>query len=183
MAKRAERTVVRRPSERGFTLIEIGIVLLIIAIALTFILPRLRDRTHAELQSSARKLANTLRFVRDEAVLNGRVYELMIDLDQHVYSVSSSALRGEDLSGFAPEEGPLGREVTLVAPVGFADVVLPSSGGKLLEGQVPIYFYPDGTADLAVIHVHNGTDAYTLRTVPLTGFVYLVSGYVPFDFS
>lgn len=183
MVEQEEERIGVRHSEGGFTLIEIGIVLLIIGIALGFIIPRLRDRSYAELQSGARRLAATLRFVRDEAVLKGRVYELMIDLDQQAYFVSSSAVRGEDVTGFARESGPLARGVTLAPPVGIADVILPAAGGKLLDGQVPIYFYPDGTADLAVIHVHNGTDAYTLRTVPLTGLVYLVAGYVPFDFS
>jgi hypothetical protein len=111
------------------------------------------------------------------------VYELMIDLDQQSYYVSSSTVRGEDLGGFARETGPLARDVTLAPPVGIADVILPASGGKLADGQAPIYFYPDGTAELAVIHLHNGTDAYTLRTDPLTGLVYLVAGYIPYSFS
>ena len=92
MYREPERTRTGRHREGGFTLIELGIVLLVIAIAVGMIVPRMRDRSYAELQSHARKLANTLRFVRDEAVLNGRVYELMIDLDQQGYFVSSSAV-------------------------------------------------------------------------------------------
>ena len=183
MDERVENAGGSRGRERGFTLIELGIVLLVISVVLTFVVPRLRDRSYAELQSHAKRLATVMRFLRDDAVLNGRVYELTIDLDQQSYWVSSSAIRNADVNGFVRESGPLAREVTLSPPIGIADVSLDSVAGKAIDGQTSIYFYPDGSADGAVIHIHNGTDAYTLRTVPLTGFVYLMTGYVPLNFS
>ena len=55
----------RIPShESGFTLIELGLVLLIIGVVLALTIPRLRDRSHAELLSQARRMAVTFRFLR-----------------------------------------------------------------------------------------------------------------------
>jgi hypothetical protein len=81
------------------------------------------------------------------------------------------------------DSGPLGRGVTLPEPVGFLDVVLPLTAGKLQDGVAFTDFYPDGYVDLTVIHLDNGFEAYTLRVEPLTGHVYVTAGYQDFDFS
>jgi general secretion pathway protein H len=171
-----------RFGERGFTLIELGLVLLIIGIVLGLVVPRFQDRSRAELLSNVRRLAVTIHYLRDQAILDGRIYRLNYDLDQQRYWVTSvDEETGTD--DYLPEEGTLGRGITLPSPVGISDVVLPLVAGKLYEGIAYTHFYPDGYVDLTVVHMDNGQDAYTLRIDSLTGRVYLTAGYQDFDFS
>lgn len=167
----------------GFTLIEIGLVLLILSIMFALVIPRFGDRSHSDLVANTRRLAVTFRFLRHEAMLNGRTYRLFYDLVEHRYWAGLIHDEGGEAPALIEDSGPLGRGVTLPEPVGFLDVVLPLTAGKLQDGVAFTDFYPDGYVDLTVIHLDNGSEAYTLRVEPLTGNVYVTEGYQDFDFS
>jgi general secretion pathway protein H len=168
----------RARADSGFTLIELGLVLLIIAIAVTLVAPRFRDQSHAELISQTRKLATTFRFLQHEAILNGRVYRLNFDLDQQRYFVTS-ADQSDEFGAFTQESGIVGRDVVLPASLQIADVDVPLVTGKLYEGVAFTHFYPDGYVDATVVHLDNGQEVYTLYVdQPLTGRAYVASGYL-----
>ncbi len=167
-----------RHPQAGFTLIEVGLVLLIIAAVVALVVPRLRDQGRAELMSETRKLAATFRFLQQEAILNGRVYRLNFDLDQQRYFVTQA--EGDD--AFQPTTGILARDVVLPSTVQIADIDMPMSFGKLYEGVGVTHFFPDGFVEPTVVHLDNGHEAYTLY-VPngLTGRAYVTAGYVDLD--
>lgn len=176
-ARSARRS--RLSTSAGFTLIEIGLVLLIIGIVIALVVPRFTDQSRAALVAQTRKLAAVVRFLQDEAVLNGRVYQLNFDLDRQRYFVTS-AEEGESLGGgFQHESGILARDTVLPANVQIADVNVPMVGGKLSEGVAFAHFYPDGTIDQLVVHLDNGQEAFTLY-IPdgFTGHAYVASGYL-----
>lgn len=165
-----------RRGTAGFTLLEVTLVLLILAIAIGVVVPRLRDTDRARLESHVRKLAVIVRFLRHEAILNGRTYRLNYSIDEASYWVTSSD--GEDeASGFAPEEGILAKPVIFPEPIGFADLVLPDTFGEIQEGAGFTDFYPDGYVDLTLMHVGNGQEMYTLFIDSLTGHVSVAAGY------
>ncbi|MBI4516052.1 MAG: prepilin-type N-terminal cleavage/methylation domain-containing protein [Deltaproteobacteria bacterium] len=180
----AERSIDDRPRRRaaGFTLIEVALVLLIISIVLALTIPRLRSVSRAELGAQARRLTNTFRFLRSEAILTGQICQLRYDLNRERYWVTVSDPGGES-SAPLRAGGPLARGVSLESPVGISDIVLPESVGKVQEGQWLTNFYPDGTIDLTVIHIDNGTDAFTLWVNPLTGRLFLSPGYQEVDYG
>lgn len=165
----------RRRREGGFTLIEIGLVLLIIATVVALVVPRFRDQSRAELQAQTRKLAATFRFLQEEAILNGRVYRLNFDLDQQRYFVTAA---DADLA-FAPTSGILARDVTLPSTVQIADVDTPQSAGKLYEGVALAHFFPDGFVEPTAVHLQNGQEFYTLYVANgLTGRAHVAAGYI-----
>ncbi|OFV88605.1 MAG: hypothetical protein A3J75_05355 [Acidobacteria bacterium RBG_16_68_9] len=165
-----------RPRSAGFTLIEVSLVLMILGVLLGLMVPRLRDPAHADIVSHARRLAVTLRFVRHEAILNGRTYRLNYDLTDHRYWVTSAESE-DDLAEFGREGGILAKAVTLPPPLGFSDVNLPWTAGRVHEGYGFTTFYPDGVVDLTLVHLDNGREAYTLLVDPITGHVSVAAGY------
>lgn len=173
-----ERLTIRPRAQAGFTLIELGLVLLIISVVVALVVPRFRDQSHAELIAQTRKLAATFRFLQEEAILNGRVYRLNFDLDQQRYFVTSADADDESGGNFQRESGILARDVALSANVQIADINVPMVTGKLYEGIGFTQFYPDGSVEATVVHLDNGQEGYTLYVPqPLTGRAYVASGY------
>ena len=152
--------------EAGFTLIELSIVILIIAIVARIAIPQLRSVTGAELTATTRRLANTTRYLYEEAALRGTVLALYFDLDQQEYWVAHE----EEGTGTLVEETDLlARRVTLPPDVRIAEVFVPGVG-KFEQGLVPTRFYPEGYADRSVISlVDREGHAYTLRIDPIRG--------------
>ena len=126
------------------------------------VVPRLRDRGSAELESHAKKLSLAFRLLRSEAVLNGTAYRMNYDLDQQLYWVSPHDA-STDLVEFAVDIGNLSKGHRIEEPAGIVDVMLPTLGANVTEGQIYTVFYPDGTIDPTIIHLTNGTEDYTLH--------------------
>jgi len=161
----------------GFTLLELAIVLFVMAIALSFVIPRLRDTTSAELRASAGRLASTTRLLYDEAAFRQRPMRLNLDLDEHRYWASELDLESQELA-FVVDEDPLGRPVDLPAGVAFEDVVLPALG-TIDRGIVYAQFFPEGFADPLVVHLQNRNgEQATLAIEPLTGRTRVADGYI-----
>jgi prepilin-type N-terminal cleavage/methylation domain-containing protein len=172
---RPRRRLPRIAHPGGFTLIELTVVILIIVIISSIAIPRLRDVAAVELTASTRRLANATRYLYEEAALRGSIYALAFDLDEQDYYVA----RLDRASGeFVEDDSLLSRRVTMPDGVRIADVVLPGVG-KLTQGTVPAYFYPEGYADRAVIHlVDHRNNAYTLAIDPVRGRSDIADGYI-----
>ncbi len=165
----------------GFTLIEISLALVIMAIMLTLLLPRMRDPARAELVSQGRRLVMTFQLLRSEAVLNGVAYRLNYDLTQQRYWVTAD--EGADLEELVHSLGGLARGTQLKDPVGFADIVMPTLAGKVNQGQIYTVFYPDGSVDPTVIHLASPREAYTLWLNPMNGRLNMAAGYHEVEFA
>jgi len=173
----SEARPLARPGSSGFTLLELSIVLLILGIAASFLVPRLRDPEAAALTASADRLATTARYLYDEAAYQRLPMRLNLDLDHQVYFVT--VLGGDpDAPEFVPARSPLARPVTLPDAVAFRDVFLPAVG-TVTEGIVFAQFSPDGWADPLVVHLRgrSGGDA-TMAIEPLTGRTRVADRYV-----
>lgn len=165
----------------GFTLLELALVLLIMAVVLMLTLPRLRDPGRAELLAQSKRLVNIFRLLRSEAVLNGYAYRLNYDLTAQRYWVTAD--ESADLGDFVRDLGSLARGTHFEEPVGMADVVLPTLAGKVAQGQIYTVFYPDGSIDPTVIHLTTPREAYTLWLNPMNARLNMVAGYHDVEYA
>ncbi len=122
--------------------------------------------TGAELTATTRRLANTTRYLYEEAALRGTVLALYFDLDRQEYWVAHT----EEATGMLVEDTDLlARRVILPPDVRISDVFVPGVG-KFEQGLVPTRFYPEGYADRSVIGlVDVEGHSYTLRIDPIRG--------------
>lgn len=167
-----------RPS--GFTLLELAIVLLVLAIAASFVIPRLRDTDSTALQASSARLASVTRYLYEEAALRRLPMRLNLDLDRQAYWVTVFNDDPEQ-PAFVPDESPLSRPTALPEAVRFLDVVLPAVG-TVKEGMVFAQFFPEGYADALVVHLEGRRgDRATLAIEPLTGRTRVADGYIDLE--
>lgn len=165
----------------GFTLLELSLALLIIAVVLMLAIPRLRDPGRAELVSQARRLVLIYRLLRSEAVLSGQAYRLNYDLNQQRYWVTGDA--SADLDDIVHELGSLARGTKLDGQVTIVDIVLPTLAGKVNQGLIYTVFYPDGSVDPTVIHLASPREAYTLWLNPMNGRLNIAAGYHDVEYA
>jgi len=66
----------------GFTLVELAVVLVILAVILGLVLPEVSSFFfRSDLKASSRRLAGAVAYARSQAMLEGRLWELTLDLD------------------------------------------------------------------------------------------------------
>jgi type II secretory pathway pseudopilin PulG len=158
---------------KGYTLIELSIIIILIGVVLLFVLPKLDNIGDAGLRASARRLAGTIQTLFDESVLKNKSYELVFNINERSYFIIERTPDQETSEIIDTTEG----RTILPDRVYIKDIVIPLEG-KASEGGVTIRFYPDGYVDRNIIHLSNGKKDYTLVTKPLTGKVEVLEGYV-----
>jgi general secretion pathway protein H len=75
----------RSPSARGFTLIEVMIVMAIVALITVVSVTGLRSLVKSDLRSTATRMAGSIRYLFDRASTTGRVHRLVLDFDNGKY--------------------------------------------------------------------------------------------------
>ncbi|MCX8043867.1 MAG: prepilin-type N-terminal cleavage/methylation domain-containing protein [Desulfobacterota bacterium] len=144
---------------RGFTLIELMIVLAIMSLMLAFAAPRmLGNLTGLTITTAAKKTAGSLRYARSQAVASGIPYAAIFDCEQHRLIVArvprlADAGAHQNISA-ASEETPDGaphREIKIYQlPEGVRFDTIDIGGSRCNEsgrnGICQMVFYADGTS-------------------------------------
>jgi type II secretion system protein H len=137
-----------RRSSRGFTLIELMVVIVILAFAASVVYPRLSGglAERERLRASVNQLAAVVSYGRDQAAATQQALVLTLDMDHSVYDLAGATQDGTIAGGGA------GVHVALAEGVTFRSISLtgsPDQPGKLVR----LRFTPDGWADPAVIQL------------------------------
>ena len=139
-------------SARGFTLLELLLVLAIAAMAAAIVIPSLPGALDSSrLRGSAGEVRATLNLARTLAVSESRSRYVAFDLDNGEYGIG-----GDNVTWRLPEK------------IRIASVRLGDSTAD--RGTVRVRFYPDGSADEANVAIslqEGGT--LRVRIDPLTG--------------
>ena len=145
-----------RQCRRGFTLIEMTVVLLIIAIGLTLAVPLIEGGFDSrEVRRAARQIASTMVHCRVEAVSKAEPQGLVINPERNMIATSDR-----------------GRWAVLTDRA----IIEKVEGGSVLgDGAVQVLFYPNGStsgADVVVASRRDrGRDRLRITLDPLVGTV------------
>ncbi len=155
------RTV--RDPRQGLTLIELGIVMLLMAILASFAVPRLLMVTGVQLRTSARRLADTLQLTSAMATNTSRPYVVQYDLDKGRYCTTAARFDAGSGKWVAQFTDPSIKVVdtdtltktkcfTLKDGVYFRQIEpLRGSGEKQEKGTLSHWYSPRGITDPMII--------------------------------
>lgn len=163
------------PGSRGFTLLEILFVLLLMGIVTSMVLPRLN--TNASLESATRPFIGVIRSLQLAASSTKHVHRLHLDLDTHTYW-ATVVVQGKEQP---PMTSSLARTWALPHPIRFHRL----SGlkkGSTPDGQAVISFWPTGRTDATRVQlVDDQQEVLTLHIHSLVGRVTVVPGHIPLE--
>jgi len=163
---------------RGFSLIEMVVVLVLISLSIALVTPSLsRFSKKVELKATAQKVSGILRYFRSESIQKGRVYQILFD--SGTGEIRIRALEGEEkeMEG-KQEEGKKGTEEAAAQERRY-----PLPGGiQMKEFKIPspefpsdlptIEFYPTGGSNGGAILLEmQDQKGYWIKVHFLTGIV------------
>lgn len=167
-------------SARGFTLIEISVVVVIFALMFTTATVSLDSYLpNSRSESAARELLSTIDLARTSAVANGREYQVEFDLERRRYRIvtpfdieGAIARNNRDRSALS--------WVVMPSGVYFNDLIV-AGGRELKKGTYLLSFSQVGSAEELWIHLGNEAgESYdlTARVIALTGHSKVFKGFL-----
>lgn len=164
-------------SQKGFTMIELLVVTILVSALVYIAVPRLRSSTDFNIKSASRSLTGTIKYLYNEAAFKKNIYRLVFDIDRDEYWVEV-LVNNEYL--ISTEH--LHQRRRLPSGVHFQGILTERNAARNSTlGQEPDYilFLPTGYVEPAAIHLQseNG-DNYTLQTKPYTGGTRVYDEYV-----
>ena len=165
-----------RLQPRGFTLLEMLVVLMVLALIAGFSVPLFQNLIQGQVQRESTRLSRVIRVLRNEAVLTQTDYRLMVDLKEQSYWVEA---RSGDK--YQPRtDVQMLRKYVLPASFHLTDlVVMGSTHSKNSEERpVPIYVDATGFTDPFMLHFTVDNVDYTFKVAGFRASVDLLTGYV-----
>ena len=162
-------------SNRGFSLVELVVVLFLVGMMLSFALPRFHDTILTDhTQSVSRRIISTIQLLKEKSVRDQKLYILHLNLDTKRLWVTHESMSLEALENAERKGYALPDEVILL------DVETPGKG-KVTSGRADIYFYKKGYSDRALIHIEDDDRRRTFLIETFLTRVRLYEKYVEFE--
>lgn len=169
----AERDGQATNSTKGYTLIELVVVVALLGLFLGLAIPRFRYALVTDdLKATTRRMVGLVREVRNEAIREQKVYLVHLDLETNLLWI--------EYAGMGEEERALAQEQAFVFPGGVRVLDIWRRGkGKQAHGEVILHFGKKGYVEQTLIHL--GADdgrEFTLTLSPFLGTVKIYDKYV-----
>ena len=176
-------------SERGITLLEILVVLVLLALVMGITVSSLVRSDGSKLKESARKLTGSIRYLYNEAILQHQYIRIVFDFESSTYHFEFNRdphfihMQKEDdqkeeeneaaqeNSTFTVSNKLLLKKVKLPHGIKVKDIFVYHAPTARSEGKEYIYILPNGWVEPAVINLSNEdeTQFLSLEIQPLTG--------------
>ena len=164
---------------RGFTLVEILVVMMLISLVTAFTLPAIRTSLFSDqLKKTARRLVGFVTEVSQDAMRNQSEYSLNFDMEQNrVWATPGATPNKQD------EQSEKSREIKLEVPESVRVVDVASiHGGKFSQGKATLFLSKKGYIDKTAIHLRSddGRDM-TIILSPFLGVTRIFDSYVDLE--
>lgn len=186
--------------QKGLSLIEIMITLVIIAsmmaLGILYILPS----ENQELQERAVRISGTIKYLFDEAIVKKKYYRIAFNIDESSYVIESSQQpllldQGQDegsrksqaesaeqdqaQQAFTPESEMLTEPVKFPKGIKIKDIYVSHLKGAQTAGIVHAYIFPNGWVEPTVINLSDKDEElfYSLEVNPISGKVKIRNEY------
>ena len=151
-------------SSRGFTILEIILVLFLLVGLLGIIVPRIS--LEENLGSVGRQMVGTVRSLQSLAMSTQKTVHLYVDMDRGVYWPMMLDGGQEKL----PIDPTWATPLKLPDTMRFSDILVMQ--GRKESGQVDLFFYPTGRIDPATMHLVDTNNAILAIAIePVTGAI------------
>ena len=160
---------------KGYTLIEMIVVVALLGIMLTFTVPRLHSTLFLDdTDTASRWIIGKVQALRETTIQNQKEHILHIDMDTHRIWDTNESMSEEDREDAALDAYELPGNVRIV------EVEFPQAG-KINSGQADIRFYKTGHTDKALIHLDDGDRQLSFLIEPFLTKVNVFEKYASFD--
>lgn len=167
----------RRPTGGGFTLVEMTVVILLVAVLAGMTIPMLAGAAAStHLKEQAYALLTAARYARDYAVTHRVDCRLTIDSTAGQFALQRQDIDATGAQTFVSIGLGWGRPVVLAGNVRFGRVQISPADGRPENSWIT--FRPAGQADAALVEITDGRWTYTLLVVPASGRATLTEGSV-----
>jgi len=156
---------------KGFSLIEMFVVLLIVSLCIALVAPSLsRFSSTVELKGAAKRVSAILRYYRSEAVNRGKVYHILFDSDLNEVRVQPVILEEEQGENEKKGENVTPKIYAIPKGVHLKEVKVEST--QYPSDFPTIEFYANGGSNGGAITLDNqGRQEYKIEVDFLTGVV------------
>lgn len=138
---------------KGFTLLEVMVVLTILALTLSLVVPALTRSVSPSLDDVAQDISTGIRQARNAALATQQATTFVIDLQRHAYEIRSG------------EKKTIPKDVLLRASV---------ASNEVLGKSVAFRFFPDGSSTGGTLSLTLGDASLAVEVDWLTGRVVIV---------
>lgn len=161
---------------KGYTLIELAVVVVLIGLMLAVSIPRFRYSLLTDnLKSTTRRIVGIVKSIRNEAIREQNVYLLHFDIGSNRFWIDSDAMN--------EEECELAREKAFELPPDVRVIdVWSRDRGKKAGDKAVIRFSKKGYVEQTAIHLgaEDGRE-FTLVLNPFLGTIKIYNKYVDFE--
>jgi len=158
---------------KGFTLLELLVVMSIVGIILAVALPRFSFFDDISVRRDTRQMAGLIRYLNEAAVTKKLYYRVKFNIERGRVDVEYSI----DGVEYKDETDSSMRGLSLGDMVKIEDVILPGLG-KINSGEVAVVFLPYGFSEPFNLHLKGLGKFFTLSFNPYTEKVKIEEGYV-----
>ncbi|MBN1365090.1 MAG: prepilin-type N-terminal cleavage/methylation domain-containing protein [Syntrophaceae bacterium] len=170
-------SIIGNLSKRGFTLVELLLVMALISVILVLAVPSTRDVFIGDkLKKASRQLIGLERKLRVEAVRDQLEHILCIDLPDSIFWVITSDMTPEKQDEIKKNPQQLPGDVVITDIVG-------ENNKKISVGEVKIVFKKNSICSPAIIHLAYGDDKMTIVINPFLGVTDIYDRYVDTDIN